>query len=72
MKKLKIAVLTLVTALTILSPFTVFAAPATEDFGTYSQDEIEYIYREYNGVLQYRRWNATKGIWVDPYWINVV
>lgn len=70
MKKLTIAVLTLITALTILTPFTVFATPV-EDFGTYSQEEIEYKYRYYNGILQYRRWNATRGVWVDPYWIDV-
>ena len=23
-----------------------------------------------NGVLQYRRWNQTRGYWVDPDWIN--
>ena len=27
--------------------------------------------RFYNGVLQYRRWNETKGYWVDPYWIDL-
>lgn len=35
-------------------------------------DIIEYKYRTYFGVLQYRRWNATRGYWVDPYWINLV
>ena len=33
-------------------------------------DVIEVKFRFYNGVLQYRRWNATQGYWVDPYWIN--
>lgn len=33
-------------------------------------DQITTEYRIHNGVLQYRRWNATKGVWVDPYWIN--
>lgn len=28
-------------------------------------------YRWHNGILQYRRWNAITGKWVDPYWINV-
>ncbi len=27
--------------------------------------------RVYNGKLQYRRWNQTKGVWVDPYWIDM-
>lgn len=28
-------------------------------------------HRYYNGVYQYRRWNATRGYWVDPDWIDV-
>lgn len=32
---------------------------------------IEIKYRIYNGVPQYRRWNATYGYWVDPDWINL-
>ena len=32
-------------------------------------DVIEYKFRTYNGQLQYRRWNATRNYWVDPYWI---
>lgn len=34
-------------------------------------DEIIMKYRYLNGHLQCRRWNATKGYWVDPYWENV-
>ena len=34
-------------------------------------DVIVYEYRIYNGVQQYRRWNETRGYWVDPYWIDV-
>lgn len=34
-------------------------------------DIIVYEYRIYNGVQQYRRWNQTRGYWVDPYWIDV-
>lgn len=34
-------------------------------------DKIVYKYRIYNGVHQYRRWNETKGCWVDPAWINM-
>lgn len=36
-----------------------------------SQDTIITKYRVNNGVAQYRRWNATKGCWVDPAWINM-
>ena len=34
-------------------------------------DEIIMKYRYHNGHLQCRRWNATQGYWVDPYWKNV-
>lgn len=34
-------------------------------------DVIEAIFRWNNGVIQYRRWNATWGYWVDPDWIDV-
>lgn len=33
-------------------------------------DVIVYKYRLYNGKQQYRRWNETRGYWVDPYWID--
>ena len=33
-------------------------------------DTIVYKFRIHNGVKQYRRWNETKGCWVDPYWID--
>lgn len=34
-------------------------------------DTIVWKYRIKDGVMQKRRWNATKQVWVDPYWINV-
>ena len=34
-------------------------------------DVIVYKYRVNNGKYQYRRWNETRGYWVDPYWIDV-
>ena len=35
-------------------------------------DVIRWIYRELSdGTIQKRRWNATKGYWVDPDWIDV-
>ena len=34
-------------------------------------DVIVYKFRIYNGKQQYRRWNETRGYWVDPYWIDV-
>lgn len=33
-------------------------------------DEIVWKTRIYNGQLQKRRWNKSKGIWVDPDWID--
>ncbi len=34
-------------------------------------DEIRWVFRSHNGWLQKRRWNYTKGYWVDPNWITV-
>ena len=34
-------------------------------------DVIVYKYRFESGKYQYRRWNETRGYWVDPYWIDV-
>ena len=34
-------------------------------------DVIVYKYRIANGRKQYRRWNETRGYWVDPYWIDI-
>lgn len=36
-----------------------------------TEDDIIIKYRKYNGKWQYRRWNDTKKIWVDPYWIDL-
>lgn len=34
-------------------------------------DKIIIKYRYYNGEQQYRRWNSTKGIWLDDSWKKV-
>ena len=35
-------------------------------------DIIETVYRVTpDGRLQYRRWNSTRGYWVDPDWLYV-
>lgn len=34
-------------------------------------DVIEIKYRTANGIIQYRRWNATRNRWEDPYWITL-
>lgn len=36
------------------------------------EDIIVTKYRFKNGKYQYRRWNETRGVWVDPYWIDVI
>ena len=43
----------------------------TQDVEERISDHIEMKYRYHNGHLQYRRWNATQGYWVDPYWKNM-
>ena len=34
-------------------------------------DVIVYKYHLLNGKQQYRRWDETRGYWVDPYWIDL-
>ena len=53
----------------VQAPTTVCAA-GTEDATTYA-DVVYYVYRTRDGWIQKRRWNETRGYWVDPYWINV-
>lgn len=43
----------------------------TQDEESRVSDHIVMKYRYLNGHLQYRRWNATQGYWVDPYWRNM-
>ena len=43
----------------------------TQDVESRASDTIETKYRYHNGHLQYRRWNATKGYWVDSDWTNL-
>ena len=33
-------------------------------------DKIEIGYQYIQGRRFYRRWNATRGYWIDPYWIE--
>lgn len=41
-----------------------------ENANTPKADVIVRKYRINNGVTQYRRWNETRGCWVDPDWID--
>lgn len=52
--------------------FSVSALTASVDESTIIPyaDVIVYKYRIYNGKYQYRRWNETRGYWVDPYWMD--
>lgn len=35
-------------------------------------DVVYWVYRELDdGTIQRRRWNETRGYWVDPHWITV-
>lgn len=35
-------------------------------------DVVYWIFRTLaDGTIQKRRWNATRGYWVDPHWIDV-
>lgn len=43
----------------------------TQDAEARISDHIEMKYRYHNGHVQCRRWNATQGYWVDPYWITL-
>ena len=70
MKKLKQLLLLSTLTLSLTAVFPVYAAE-NPDIELCSEDYIEYKYRVYNGVLQYRRWNATKGYWIDATWLNV-
>lgn len=53
-----------------LSPMPVQTESADEGTIIPFADVIVYKYRLYNGKYQYRRWNETRGYWVDPYWMD--
>lgn len=77
MRKIKKVLVAIAAGVVILNTFN--AASAVASAATYNTDndvcvpyadEIETIWRANNGVLQYRRWNITRGYWVDPHWID--
>lgn len=59
---------------------TAFAADTYQPIAIQSNDSDSMIVpyadviviktRLYKGKQQYRRWNETRGYWVDPYWIT--
>lgn len=74
-----LAALTLASSTAITSFAAESAAPAAvsvnakagggETITPYA-DTIVWKYQLIDGVLYKRRWNQTKGVWVDPYWIK--
>ena len=59
------------------SPITVNAIISTyeksvENISTYADIiEIKYRINNITGTVQYRRWNASRGVWVDKNWIDL-
>ncbi len=51
--------------------YDLYSESATDNEISPYAEQIITKFRRYNGMLQYRRWNATKGYWVDPDWIDV-
>jgi len=56
---------------------TVIVLQKDDGLITINADVIVSVFRIYydsvypNGVVQVRRWNETRGYWVDPDWINI-
>lgn len=49
----------------------IIQAECNNEVSVNTSDIIEYKYRvNAEGKLQYRRWNATKGYWIDATWLN--
>ena len=82
MKKRIIIAMALVASLAVVAPITNVKAAeieitlyneeslTQESIATYA-DVIQRKYRMYNNKVQYRRWNATRGYWVDEDWIDL-
>lgn len=76
MKKRILAILTLVTLLTISSSQPIYAAninhsvnnTQTSKSAITRAEVTGYLYRVVNGVLEKRLWSYTRGVWVDSHW----
>lgn len=74
-KKAFLTTVTLLLTLAFIGPAPALASDVSTQSTQSGETSIlradEYItyYRTYNGVCQYRVWNATDGVWVTP-WIN--
>lgn len=53
------------------SDISIVVNAAAPDVAVPYADVIVVKYRVNNGHLEKRRWNQTKGVWVDPAWIIV-
>ena len=71
MKKKLLIVAAVCASLFVVGPtVNVSAAEVEQDVQEQSvQNDIGV--RAYNGKVQYRRWNQTRGYWVDKHWINL-
>lgn len=74
-KRYFLTVFSLLLILTFLGPIPAFAAnnflyssQSSEALPLRADEYITY-YRIYNGVRQYRIWNATDAVWVTP-WLD--
>lgn len=68
------SVMIVVSAMTATVQAAAIEQPAAQAAGTDIQPHADVIvtkYRAYQGKLQKRRWNETRGYWVDPYWITI-
>ena len=68
------SVMIAVSAMTATAQAAAKEQPAVQAAGTEIQPYADVIvtkYRAYQGKLQKRRWNETRGYWVDPYWITI-
>lgn len=78
MRKIKKVLIAIAAGVVMLNTFNAASAIAsaaaynTDDGIMPYADEIETKWRYNRGVLQYRHWNATRGYWVEPEWINYV
>ena len=74
MKKKLLSIILVLSFLCPLETVTVLASeppePTPPSISTFAQVIVtQYAY--ISGILCYRRWNQTKGTWVDPYWTQV-
>lgn len=75
LSKILIAALLICSMVGITPALATSVAPAPEMSATGDgmvtpmADQFETYYRIYNGVYQYRIWNATQGYWTMP-WTN--